>query len=66
MKGYFISNAQIKEIKTTMSSMKKEIKRLEKKLENDTADAFDSTNLDLLTGEVAGMTFVLDVITREE
>ena len=60
MKGYFLTEEQVKGLEKTLQCVDKAIKKLEKKLDAGTADSFDSTDYDKLIGKQE----TLDTILR--
>jgi len=55
MKNFFI-------LKDKFNTLKKEERRLLKKIENDTADCFDNTDLDKVRGAIEAIEFVFQTL----
>ena len=62
MKGYVLSPSDETKIKSTLKTLKAKKRSLVGKIERNTADVFDNTQLDIINGQIAGIQYTLDVI----
>lgn len=62
MKGYVLSQSDETKIKSTLKTLKAKKRSLVGKIEGNTADVFDNTQLDVINGQIAGIQYALDVI----
>ena len=62
MKGLIVTQSELASIKAELYSLKVEKKRLYGKIERNTADCWDNTDLDRILGKIEGIEFVLKTI----